>query len=355
MAGIRAGSLFLVLCLFVCIKCGPVAQRPAKTEQKIIANVEEVQVPVIVFDEKGAVAANLSKDDFRLIDDGVVQQIQYFARERVPVSFVVLADLSSSMTRKIPFVQEAALSLLDETQEGPHQDEYSVLGIGSRAKRLLPFTDDRQDLKRRIPLLVSATKESTALFDGIWLGVTTAKREARNQHRAIIIISDGGDNHSIYNLRETRQFLEEADVPVFAVMAGPSFELPAILRPKEKKRAGNGPWPQFPGLPGAGSDPDYIGPAERAGPHNLSTLTEVTGGAVFTAHNDEDIPRIVRTIGLAVRYQYLLAYSPLRSGITKSNNTDENDLHKIHVELYPKEKFKGYSVPYYKGRYHSVQ
>jgi Ca-activated chloride channel family protein len=219
----------------------------------------------------------------------------------------------------------------------------------------LPFTRDQQDLKTKIPLLVSATNESTALFDGIWLAVTTATRDARNQHRAVIIISDGGDNHSIYNLRETRQFLEEAATPVFAVMAGPSFELPEIFRGKEKKRAGGEPWPQFPDLSARGSYSDYIGPAERNGPHNLSTLAEVTGGAVFTAQKEEDLPRIVQTIGLAVRYQYLLAYSPIRSGRTESKSPNDNDVHKIHVELYPKDKFKGYGSPYYRGRYHSLQ
>jgi len=352
---IRTGALFLTLYLLVCLRSGPVAQSPAGMDQRIVANVQVVQVPVIVFDEKGAVATNLKKNDFRLLDDGVVQQIQHFGRERVPVSFVVLVDLSSSMARKIPFVQEAALSLLDEGKEDRNQDEYAVLGIGSRAKRLLPFTRDLQDLKTKIPQLVSATKESTALFDGIWLGVSTAKRDAGNQHRAIIIISDGGDNHSIYNLRETRQFLEEADIPVFAVMAGSSFELPEIFRSKEQKRTGGGQWPPFPSLSVGGSDSDYIGPAERAGPHNLSLLTEVTGGAVFTAQNKEDLPRIVRTIGSAVRYQYLLAYSPMRLARTESKNVAENDLHTIHLELYPKDKFKGYSPLYYKGRYHSFQ
>src|SRR6266550_3491832 len=79
-------------------------------------------------DDKGAVATGLKKSDFRLFEDGVEQDILYFERERVPVSFVILADLSSSMTRKIPFVQEAALSLLDSLQElDQHGDEYSVL------------------------------------------------------------------------------------------------------------------------------------------------------------------------------------------------------------------------------------
>src|SRR5207245_7898527 len=200
---------------------------------------------------------------------GVEQDILYFERERVPVSFVILADLSSSMTRKIPFVQEAALSLLDSLQElDQHGDEYSVLSIGTRSKLLMPFTSDEGDLQRRLPVLLTATNESTALFDGIWLGVNTAHRDAANQHRAVIIITDGGDNHSRYNLRETRELLEEADIPVFAVMAGPSFELPEMFvlqKNKQSRFPSGGSNTPFPKQAISVAGQDYIGPAERRG------------------------------------------------------------------------------------------
>ena len=338
---------------------GPVAYAQVRADTSIVANVELVQIPVTIFDDKGAVASGLKKGDFRLFDDGVEQNILYFERERVPVSFVIVADLSSSMTRKIPFVQEAALSLLDSLQEQDQNgDEYSVLGIGTRSKLLMPFTSDEGDLQRRLPMLLTATNESTSLFDGIWLGVNTASREAANQHRAMIIITDGGDNHSRYNLRETRELLEEADVPVFAVMAGPSFELPEIFLPQQKRRKpfpSGGSKAQFPNLPMSAED--YIGPAERRGPHNMKVLTEVTGGGVFTARDEEDLPRIVRTVGLAVRYRYVLTYKPAHA--TRVTKTRESSLdsrqHKVVVQLYPKEKFRGYSLPYYKRVYHSIQ
>jgi Ca-activated chloride channel family protein len=332
-----------------------------RAETPIVTNVELVQIPVTIFDDKGAVASGLKKSDFRLFEDGIEQNILYFERERVPVSFVILADVSSSMTRKIPFVQEAALSLLDSLQEQDQNgDEYSVLGIGTRSKLLMPFTSDEGDLQRRLPLLLTATNESTSLFDGIWLGVNTARRDATNQHRAMIIITDGGDNHSRYNLKETRELLEEADVPVFTVMAGPSFELPEIFMPQQKKRSpfpSTGSKPQFPNLPISQGE-DYIGPAERRGPHNMKVLTEVTGGGVFTARDEEDLPRIVRTIGLAVRYRYVLTYKPVHeTRVTKKGDSADADprKHKIVVQLFPKEKFRGYSLPYYKRVYHTIQ
>ena len=352
--------LVLLVCLWV-KQGGPAAYAQMRADTSIVANVELVQIPVTIFDDKGAVASGLKKGDFRIFDDGVEQNILYFERERVPVSFVIVADLSSSMTRKIPFVQEAALSLLDSLQEQDQDgDEYSVLGIGSRSRLLMPFTSDEGDLQRRLPLLLTATNESTSLFDGIWLGVSTARRDAANQHRAMIIITDGGDNHSRYNLRDTRELLEEADVPVFAVMAGPSFELPEIFMPQQKKRSpfpSGGSKTQLPNLPISGQGQDYIGPAERRGPHNMKVLTEVTGGGVFTARDEEDLPRIVRTIGLAVRYRYVLTYKPAHdTRVTKTESAaGDSRQHKVVVQLYPKDKFRGYSLPYYKRVYHTIQ
>ena len=352
MSANRAALFLVAFCVAVGANSGSVARGQAHAQARIVANVELVQIPVTIFDDKGAVAASLKKRDFRLFDDGIEQNILYFERERVPVSFVVLADLSSSMTRKIPFVQDAALSLLDSLEEqDQYRDEYSVLSIAKRSELLIPFTSDERDLEHRLPLLLSPTNESTALFDGIWLGVKTAHQDATNQHRAMIIITDGGDNHSRYNLRETKQLLEEADVPVFAVMAGPWFELPEIFLPQQKKKRdpspSGGPTTPLPKLPIAISAEDYIGPAERRGPQNMKALTEVTGGGVFTAHDEEDLPRIVRTIGLAVRYRYVLTYKPAHA-------TGDSQQHKVVIQLYPKEKFRGYSLPYYKRTYHSI-
>jgi Ca-activated chloride channel homolog len=356
----RGLAACLLLCAYVFwgASWAPSARGQSRAPVIITTKVEVVEVPVIIFDDKGAVATGLKKSDFRLFDDGVPQKILNFDRERVPVSFVVVADLSSSMTGKIPFVQEAALSLIDPEDEDGGYDEYSVLGIGKRSEKLVPFTTDQADLEYRLPLLLTPTKESTSLFDGLWLGVATARHEAVNKHRAMIVLTDGGDNHSRYSLGETKRLLEEADLPVFAVMAGPSYPLEEFFERREKKRA---PFPM--GIP----DPsgavrtdrgDYIGPAERRGPYNMKTLADASGGGVFTARDDSDLPRIVRTIGLAVRYRYILSYQPERSEAAKESrdrNSAEHSTHKIRLELYPKEKFAHFSLPYYKRTYRSFE
>lgn len=339
---------------------GSVVAAQVKSNTVIAAKVELVQISVVVFNAQGVVATNLGKNDFRIVDDGVEQRILNCDRERVPVSFVILADVSSSMTKKIPFVLESALSLVDPLDDkGAPDDEYSIFGIETRASILFPFTRDEEDLERRLPLLLQPTNGSTALFDGIYFGVSEAQRQAANEHRAMIIISDGGDNHSRYNLKETKRMLEEADVPVFAVMAGSSLILPPFLLPSERK-------PKRPPIGGPRVDSDapngrpaadYIGPAELHGPRNLKTLTEASGGGVFTAARLDDLPRIVRTIGDAVRFRYVLSYRPVRDPKfigTREKVQGDFDRHKIHLDLIPKERFKGYYLPYYKRVYRSL-
>jgi len=348
--------LFLFLALSLAVRSAPGTAAQTQPEVRFVTSVELVQIPVTVFDDKGSLATNLSKDDFLVLEDGVEQKIMYCERERQPVSFVILDDLSSSMTDKIPFVQEATLSILDRDEPQVQiGDEFSVFGVETRVTRLAPFTADQDDLERRLPALLAPTNGSTALFDGIYIGVTALKREATNKRRAVIIISDGGDNHSRYSLRDIKGFLQEADVPVFAVMAAPTLALSDLftmprIKPRGSPRPGEDSKPPFPDLPFPNSPRDYIGPAERHGPRNMQTVAQATGGGVFTARKLEDLSRIVRTISLAVRYQYVLTYKPTNqhAGIAAEGTAK---WHKLHIELRPKDKFAGYGVPYYKRGY----
>jgi VWFA-related protein len=361
----RGMLLFSVLVCAFFSQCTPIAYSQTSTQTRIVSDAELVEVPVIVFDDKGEPATDLTKDDFRLTEDGVEQQITALNFERVSVSFVVLADLSSSMTRKIPFVQEAALSLLDTSNDGKNKDEYSVLSIAKHSKMLLPFSSDEADIEQKLPLFMQPTNESTSLFDGIWMGVDVADEDAENKTRAMIVITDGGDNHSRYSLGETKRMLEESDVPVFTIMAGSSFWLPGLLEPPKPAPS------RIPGLGGAGGskqlpipailqlaipnkEDDHIGPAEQRGPYNMRALADASGGGVFTARHEEDLPRIVRTLGWALRYRYVLTYEPDRAFLAANNHvlaTGDKDVHKIHLELYPKQRFAGYSIPYYKKAY----
>ena len=336
----RAQVLLVAVALSIGGSHELVVRAQVKPKVVIGVDVKLVQIPVVVFDEKGAVATDLHKNDFRVAEDGVEQRLLYCDRQRESVSFVILDDVSQSMRKKIPFVREATASVLSPLYpQDYYQDEFALFGFESRVIRLTPFTKDQQDLEQRLPALLMPTEGSTALCDGIYAGVSVAEREAENRRRAMIIISDGGDNHSRYSLKETRRLLEEAGMSVFAVMAGPLFEFSDLLEPQRKI--------QFHKVPVPVPNADIIGPAERQGPRNLKMLTEVTGGGVFTAYDLEDLARITRTISIAVRYQYLLSFKPQGTEQVKR----ANNWHKVRLELMPSKRFKGYSIYYRRGYY----
>ncbi len=313
-----------------------------------------VRIQVIVFDNKGAMATDLTKKDFRVFDDGVEQKIQYFSHARQPVSLVLSLDDSESMQNKIPFVREAAYSLLapfpDAEGQKHFRDEFSLIRFTTRAEMLASFSKG-DALQPRVDALVQPTNGSTALFDSVYLAVSTAK-DAVNERRAIILVTDGGDNHSRYSLKETERFLEEADVPLFAVMAGPSINFPFFSAPEEKPKSKSGAPAVMDSLGSlAGMDTEYhIGPAEIRGPHNLKVLTQTTGGAVFTARQMEDLQRIVQTIGVAVRYSYIVGYDPPLRG-NAAHPKDWDGRHDVHVQLAETGNYQGY-VLYAKQRYY---
>jgi len=321
----------------------------------ISAEANLVRIQVIVFDKNGAMATDLTKKDFRVFDDGEEQRIQYFSHARQPVSLVLSLDDSQSMQNKIPFVREAAYSLLAPFPDAEGQkhfgDEFSLIRFTTRAEILASFAKG-DTLQPRVDALVQPTNGSTALFDSVYLAVSTAK-DAVNERRAIILVTDGGDNHSRYSLKETERFLEEADVPLFAVMAGPSLNFPFFSAPEEKSKSKAGVPAVMDSLGSiaGGTDADYyIGPAELRGPHNLKVLTQTTGGAVFTARQMEDLQRIVQTIGIAVRYSYIIGYDPpLRGSVAHSKDWDGR--HEVHVQLAPTQNYQGY-VLYAKQRYY---
>jgi len=347
----RVGLVLLSLgSLALIVSAGQSQHRSA---DYISADANLVRIQVIVFDNKGAMATDLTKQDFRVFDDGEEQTIQYFSHARQPVSLVLSLDDSRSMVNKIPFVRDAAYSLLapfpDAEGQKSFRDEFSLIRFTTRAELLAPFTKG-DTLQPKVDALVPPTNGTTALFDSVYLAVATAQ-DAVNERRAIILVTDGGDNHSRYSLKETERFLEEADVPLFAVMAGPSLNFPFLSVPKEKSKAAV---PEILGSlgqkSGVANPDDFIGPDELRGPHNLKVLTETTGGAVFTARHLEDLERIVDTIGIAVRYSYLIGYDPPLRG-SASHSRDRDAWHKVRVQLVPPENHLGYVV-FAKQRYY---
>src|ERR1700751_4645688 len=174
------------------------------------------------------------------------------------------------------------------------QDEFFLVSFSERAELMSGFTNSVEDLQSRI--LSTPARGRTALLEGIYLGLNQM-RSARNGKRALLIISDGGDNHSRYNESDIRKFLKEADCQLYAIGVFDSNDLQRTIE-------------------------------EGYGPTLLSELAEISGGRVFPISTLDDLPDIATKIGEELRNQYLLAYRPSdakRSGMWR----------KIKVKLVP--------------------
>jgi Ca-activated chloride channel family protein len=235
-------------------------------------NVEMTLVNVSVTDPLNNSVTSLNKENFKLYEDGVEQEISAFSTEDVPISIGLIFDVSGSMGNKLDRARQAAIQFLRTAN--PH-DEFFLVRFNDRAELTNPFTSS-EELEKRI--MFTAAGGRTALLDAVYLGLDQM-RSAHNARRALLIISDGGDNHSLYNEADVRNSLREADCQLDAMGI---FDRSHIGRKSE----------------------------ERYGWSLLSELVETTGGRVYPVSKVTDLPAIASKIGMELRNQYVLGYKP---------------------------------------------
>jgi VWFA-related protein len=233
-----------------------------------------VLIPVHVTAASGASVTDLKKEDFALFEDGVPQIITHFSKDDAPVSAGLLLDISGSMKDKLAKASEAAAEIF---QFANPEDEFFLIEFNGRAKLTVPFTRDWSGISREIAK--AKTSGMTALLDAIHLGIAQMKH-AKNPRKALIVLSDGGDNFSRRNLRQLRAALVEADVQVYAMgMFDGNY---AVKRTRE----------------------------EREGPKLLDRVALDTGGRDFPIGKLGDLPEIGVQIARQLRNQYILGYTP---------------------------------------------
>jgi Ca-activated chloride channel homolog len=264
--------------------------QPIPRGRSIHVDVDLALVNVTVTDPYSRIVTGLEADNFRVFEDNIEQEVVNFSSEDVPISIGVILDLSGSMANKLGKAKEAALQFFKTANP---EDEFFLVGFNERAQVLSPFTSNVEDLEGR--MLTASAKGKTALLDAIYLGLTKM-RAAQNGKRALLIISDGGDNNSRYNEKDIKQLVREADTQLYSIGI---FE-PIAYRSRT--------------------------PEELNGPSLLNEMTELTGGRAFTIENLNDLPDIAGKIGMELRNQYILGYRP-------SNKAHDARWRKIKLKL----------------------
>jgi Ca-activated chloride channel homolog len=264
--------------------------QPMKPGQSIRVDVELSLVNVTVTDPYDRIVTGLEADSFRVFEDNVEQEVVTFSSEDVPISVGVILDLSGSMANKIGEAKQAALQFFKSANP---EDEFLLVTVSERAQLSSGFTTSIEDLGNS--LLSRSAKGRTALLDAVYLGVSEM-RNARNAKRALLIVSDGGDNNSRYNERDVRRLVREADTQLYTI---------GIFDP----------------VPYRSRTPE-----ELNGPSLLSELTELTGGRAFDVKNTSELADIATKVGMELRNQYILGYHP-------SNKTHDARWRKIKIKL----------------------
>jgi Ca-activated chloride channel family protein len=245
-----------------------------KPGESVHLDVELALVNVTVTDPYSRLVTGLEPENFRVFEDNVEQEVVTFSSEDVPISIGVILDLSGSMADKLGKEKQAAVQFLRTANP---QDEFFLVGFNEHAELLAPFTKNIEDLESK--MLTLSAKGKTALLDAIYLGLTEM-RNASWGKRALLIISDGGDNSSRYNEKDIKRLAREADTQLHSV---------GIFEPVEFRSRT---------------------PEELYGPTLLNEMVELTGGRSITVDNVNALPDIAAKIGAELRNQYVVGYRP---------------------------------------------
>ena len=168
--------------------------------------VNLVLVPVTITDPMNRLVTGLDKENFQLFEGKDPQEIRHFSNEDAPVSLGVIFDMSGSMSSKIERAREAVIEFFKTANP---QDEFFMITFADQPEEISDFTQSVEDIQGK--LVYTVPKGRTALLDAIYLGVSKM-RQAKYPKKALLIISDGGDNHSRYTEGEIKSLVKEADV-----------------------------------------------------------------------------------------------------------------------------------------------
>jgi Ca-activated chloride channel homolog len=183
-------------------------------QKAIKVDVDLVMVNVSVIGPDNRLLTDLKADNFQVFEDKVEQKVRYFSSEVAPVSLGIVFDMSHSMEKKLDFAREAALKFLES---GTPDDEYFLVEFASRAKVAEDFTTDINRLRDKLSF--TPAEGATALFDAVYLGLAQLKK-GQNPKKALLLITDGEDNHSRYSRGDIREFVREADAQIYVIDLG---------------------------------------------------------------------------------------------------------------------------------------
>jgi Ca-activated chloride channel family protein len=265
---------------------------PLPPTARIRIDRELVLVPVTVCDRSNRAMTGLAKEHFRIFDDKVEQTVTSLWTDDAPMAIGLVFDTSASMENKLRRSRLAADAFFNVANPA---DEFFLVEFNDRPKVAVPLTSDAQEIQNR--LTFTAPKGRTALLDAIYLALDEMKK-SKSSRKALLVISDGGDNSSRYRAREIKNLVRESDVQIYGIGIYETAGTRTLM------------------------------PEEVYGPTLLAELAEISGGRHFPVDNLRYLPEVASKIGIELRNRYVLAFSPTIS-------QRDGRYHRLQVKLVP--------------------
>jgi Ca-activated chloride channel family protein len=245
---------------------------PDAARQNFSVDSTLVLVNVAVTDARGRFVTGLEQQDFQVFEDKIAQTVAYFSAEEAPVSVALVLDFSGSMASAFGKLQQAVAEFLKSANP---LDEFCLIEFRDRPEMSMGFTSAPGEIQNRVAL--TKPEGNTALLDAVYLGLRHM-RKARNARKILLIVSDGGDNHSRFRAREVENLARESDVEIYAIGMGSS-----------SVRTVGDLWD---------------------GPALLNELADEAGGRCYDIDDPRGLPAVADKIGRELRHQYVLGYVP---------------------------------------------
>ncbi len=265
------------------------ANATSRRDARIRVDVNLVLVPMTVTDSMNRLVTGLDKDNFQIFENNQGQVIKSFSTQDAPVTIGIVFDLSGSMSSKFVRARKALSEFLRTSNP---LDEFFVIGFNDRPAVIVDFTSEVDDVEARMVMLKPQNR--TALIDAIYLGVDKL-RQGKYDRKALLIISDGGDNRSRYTEGELRRAVRESDLQIYSI---------GIF--------------------------DQYAPTteEQLGPVLLTDVCEMTGGRLFRVNDVSELSDIASRISAELRNEYVVGYRP-------ENIKHDGNWRKLKVRLVP--------------------
>ncbi|MGC2637047.1 MAG: VWA domain-containing protein [Acidobacteriaceae bacterium] len=248
-----------------------------------------VLLPLLVTDDSGRAVTSLTRKNFSVTEDGRPEAISSLSSDDAPRSIGILLDLSGSMEKALPLERAAVLQFLHASNP---QDEFFLMGFSDHPQLLVDFTASTDTIAARLDTLTAGHR--TAFYDALDAALDKLQ-QAANSRKALLVISDGGDNASHIAETQIRSALRNSTVPLEAI---------GIFTQQESTFE------------------------ERAGRYFLNQMTSDTGERLISLDNPTEAGHAGAAMAAGLRLSYLLSY-------TSSGPNADGKWRKVKIKLSP--------------------